>query len=230
MLTQKMRGAPAAVAARQPARRSCIVGLGSGATARLGAPPSDRARRRGRDLTRGRGGLAASSPPRITTRSKDPRTNLIVGDGRSHLLLTNREYNVIISEPSNPWIAGVAALFTREFFSGARDRLAAAASCASGPTPTTSATRICDRSPRPSVGVSPRHACGSSAETMLLFVGSEAPIDARLAGIERNWRRPGVADDLAKVVGARSVFDPVALHGRTGRARLATRRAPATFY
>lgn len=31
---------------------------------------------------------------------------------------------MIISEPSNPWIAGVAALFTREFFEGARNRLA----------------------------------------------------------------------------------------------------------
>jgi spermidine synthase len=44
---------------------------------------------------------------------KDPRTNLIVGDGRSHLLLAERKYDVIISEPSNPWIAGVAALCSR---------------------------------------------------------------------------------------------------------------------
>ena len=54
----------------------------------------------------------------------DPRTRLIVGDGRSHLLLSQRTYDVIISEPSNPWIAGVSALFTREFFLAARDRLA----------------------------------------------------------------------------------------------------------
>jgi spermidine synthase len=54
----------------------------------------------------------------------DPRTNLIVGDGRSHLALTDRKYDVIISEPSNPWIAGVSSLFTREFFENSRDRLA----------------------------------------------------------------------------------------------------------
>lgn len=53
----------------------------------------------------------------------NPRTNLIVGDGRSHLALTDRKYDVIVSEPSNPWIAGVSSLFTREFFSSARDRL-----------------------------------------------------------------------------------------------------------
>ena len=54
----------------------------------------------------------------------DPRTRLIVADGRTHLALTRRRYDVIVSEPSNPWMAGVAALFTREFFEAARARLA----------------------------------------------------------------------------------------------------------
>jgi spermidine synthase len=52
-----------------------------------------------------------------------PGVRLIVGDGRSHLLLTPQRYDVIVSEPSNPWMSGVAALFTREFFEGARSRL-----------------------------------------------------------------------------------------------------------
>lgn len=53
----------------------------------------------------------------------DPRTRLLVGDGRTHLRLGTSQYDVIVSEPSNPWIAGVAALFTREFFAEARARL-----------------------------------------------------------------------------------------------------------
>jgi spermidine synthase len=53
----------------------------------------------------------------------DPRTELIVQDGLAHLQLTNRRYDIIISEPSNPWMAGIAALFTREFFVLARERL-----------------------------------------------------------------------------------------------------------
>ena len=56
--------------------------------------------------------------------STDPRFRLVVGDGRNHLLLSGRPYDVIISEPSNPWMAGVSGLFTREFFELARDRLA----------------------------------------------------------------------------------------------------------
>lgn len=54
---------------------------------------------------------------------EDPRTNLIIQDGRAHMMLTNRRYDVVISEPSNPWMAGLASLFTRDFFEAVRNRL-----------------------------------------------------------------------------------------------------------
>jgi len=53
----------------------------------------------------------------------DPRTRLVLGDGRNVLVHTERSFDVIISEPSNPWIAGVSTLFTREAFAAARRRL-----------------------------------------------------------------------------------------------------------
>lgn len=53
----------------------------------------------------------------------DSRTKMIVQDGRAHLQLTNQQYDVIISEPSNPWMAGLSALFTYDFFSLTKDRL-----------------------------------------------------------------------------------------------------------
>ena len=53
----------------------------------------------------------------------DPRTRLIVQDGRNHLALTHEKYDVIISEPSNPWMAGLANLYSLEFFQLARRRL-----------------------------------------------------------------------------------------------------------
>jgi spermidine synthase len=53
----------------------------------------------------------------------DPRVRLIVNDARGRLLLSGRRYDVIVSEPSNPWLAGSAGLFTREFFDLARTRL-----------------------------------------------------------------------------------------------------------
>jgi spermidine synthase len=55
--------------------------------------------------------------------AKDQRVDLIVGDGRNHLLLSEKRYDVIISEPSNLWIAGMAHLFTRDFYNLALNRL-----------------------------------------------------------------------------------------------------------
>src|SRR5437870_4349247 len=46
----------------------------------------------------------------------DPRTRTLVADGRNFLFTTPDRYDVIISEPSNPWISGLATLFSEEFF------------------------------------------------------------------------------------------------------------------
>ncbi|HKO61839.1 MAG TPA: fused MFS/spermidine synthase [Pyrinomonadaceae bacterium] len=53
----------------------------------------------------------------------DPRLNLIIDDARSYLRVTSNRYDVIVSEPSHPWVPGVANLFTKEFFALGRDRL-----------------------------------------------------------------------------------------------------------
>lgn len=53
----------------------------------------------------------------------DPRFHLIINDGRNHLELGSDFYDVIISEPSNPWQAAMSALFTREYFQLMRDHL-----------------------------------------------------------------------------------------------------------
>lgn len=53
----------------------------------------------------------------------DPRINLLVEDGRNLLLTHSKPYDVIISEPSNPWQAGNANLFTVDFYRLAATRL-----------------------------------------------------------------------------------------------------------
>lgn len=46
----------------------------------------------------------------------DPRVRLLLEDGRTWVETTRERYDVVISQPSNPWMTGVANLFTREFF------------------------------------------------------------------------------------------------------------------
>ncbi len=55
---------------------------------------------------------------------RDPRVRLVIGDGRNFIQAGEKRYDVISSEPSNPWMAGVANLFSREFYRLARERLA----------------------------------------------------------------------------------------------------------
>jgi len=53
----------------------------------------------------------------------DPRFRLIVDDARSYIAHTRQRYDIIISEPSNPWMAGTGALFSSEFYSQAATAL-----------------------------------------------------------------------------------------------------------
>ena len=55
---------------------------------------------------------------------RNPKVRRHLGDGRNFLLGRGGRWDVIVSEPSNPWIAGVASLFTREFYAFARAHLA----------------------------------------------------------------------------------------------------------
>jgi spermidine synthase len=54
---------------------------------------------------------------------QDERVTVVEDDGRLFLASTPEKFDVIISEPSNPWIAGASSLITAEFFELASERL-----------------------------------------------------------------------------------------------------------
>ena len=137
----------------------------------------------------------------------DPRTRLITGDGRSHMFLSSARYDVIVSEPSNPWMAGVAALYTQEFFQAARDRLAPGGIfCQWAHSYDISEVDL--RSIAATFNtVFPAAAMWLVGDGDLLLVGAVDGLEPRIAQIERSWARPGVADDLRSV----SAVEPFAL-------------------
>lgn len=47
---------------------------------------------------------------------EDPRSHLHFEDAKTFFASTGRRYDVIVSEPSNPWVSGVASLFSEEFY------------------------------------------------------------------------------------------------------------------
>jgi spermidine synthase len=53
----------------------------------------------------------------------DPRSKIVIDDAKSYFASEQRHYDLIISEPSNPWVSGVSGLFTSEFYSRIRGYL-----------------------------------------------------------------------------------------------------------
>ncbi|HMD33553.1 MAG TPA: tetratricopeptide repeat protein, partial [Vicinamibacterales bacterium] len=198
MLTQRLLGLlPVLIHGR--ARTVAVIGLGSGVTSGSALVPG----------TAGRVDVIEISPEVVeASRFFDresgavltrPEVRLIVGDGRSHLRLSSQRYDVIVSEPSNPWMAGIASLFTREFFEAARARLEPdGILCQWAHTYDISAADL--RSIVRTFGsVFPDGSMWLVGEGDLLLIGSNgAPIASRLDGVNRA-RDGAVASVLAGV-------------------------------
>ena len=108
-------------------KHALVIGLGTGITAAAAALHDDLS---GLDIIEVSAGvIAASAFFDDDSRGVlfDRRTRLIRADARNQLLANDRLYDVLISEPSNPWITGISNLFTREFFELARSGLPTAA-------------------------------------------------------------------------------------------------------
>lgn len=122
MLTQLMLGHLPAFLHAGP-QRALVIGLGSGVTvAAMSRHPIAEI-----DVVELEPAVVeASSFFSRENRSvlRDPRVRVTIADGRAFLRASPRRYDVISSEPSNPWMAGVANLFSLEFYRLCRERLA----------------------------------------------------------------------------------------------------------
>src|SRR5258708_25280244 len=61
--------------------------------------------------------------PRNSGAFADPRGAIVIDDANGFFSTHARRYDIIVSEPSNPWVSGVASLFTTEFYRRVRPHL-----------------------------------------------------------------------------------------------------------
>lgn len=123
MLTQRLLAHVPFLISEKPSR-ALVIGLGSGVTAAAALthePASVTAVEISPDVVDAARQFFGDANRRVL---ENPKLRLVVGDARQHVIARADRYDVIISEPSNPWMAGVSALFTREFFAAVRSRLA----------------------------------------------------------------------------------------------------------
>ncbi len=120
--TQVMLGLTGAALHPNP-KRACVIGLGTGTTVGwlAGVPGIEHVdcveiEERMQDMAR-------LFTPVNRSAMSNPKVRQVVGDAREFLVTPGESYDLIVSEPSNPYRAGVAALYTREFYRSVRERL-----------------------------------------------------------------------------------------------------------
>lgn len=98
------------------ARTAANIGMGSGLTTHtlLGNPRMDRVDTV--EIEEGMVEAARNFGPRVELAYEDPRSRIFIDDAKTFFSVHNQKYDLIISEPSNPWVSGVAGLFSEEFY------------------------------------------------------------------------------------------------------------------
>jgi predicted membrane-bound spermidine synthase len=104
------------LAYRPDARNAAVIGIGTGLTTHtlLGSVGL-----RSVETIEIEPAMAEASrrfAPRNSNAFADPRSHIVFDDAKTFFSTRNRKYDIIVSEPSNPWVSGVSSLFTSEFY------------------------------------------------------------------------------------------------------------------
>lgn len=144
--------------------------------------------------------------------TKDPRVEIKLTDGRTFLMGSSQKFDVIVNQPSNPWIAGVGNLFSKEFYAACRQRLKPGGiMCQWSHVYSTSADDF-RQIVRTFFSEYP-HGAVFRFRGDLILIGSETPLDFPLERIKEsvNWDT-NLAANLVEI----GIFDPQILLGFYG--------------
>ena len=150
----------------------------------------------------------------------DPRTRVWREDARTILKLDPTRYDIIISEPSNPWVAGIGSVFSREFYELAASRLEPGGIMAQWFHIYEMHDGIVELVIRTFSSVFPHMEIWEMQSSDLVLLGSEQPWESNPDTFARIFTRDGAREDLERI----GLGSPEALLTR----RLASQRtAPA---
>ncbi len=131
---------------------------------------------------------------------RTPRLTVINDDGRNYLAATASRFDVIVSEPSNPWLTGVSDLFTVDHFRIAKRKLKPGGIYCQW-------AQLYEISPENVKTIYRtfaslfRHVVVFSAEDLssdTVLLGSDDPLPLDLARLRRAFAMPGVASELER--------------------------------
>ena len=112
------------LALRPDVRTAAVIGIGTGLTTHTLLQSLEIERVDTVEIEAAMADAARGFMPRNAGAFADPRGTILIDDAKSFFSTRGSRYDVIVSEPSNPWVSGVSSLFTREFYQRIRHHLA----------------------------------------------------------------------------------------------------------
>ena len=111
------------LALKPQAKSAAVIGIGTGLTTHTLLQSLTIERVDTIEIEAAMARAARGFMPRNSGAFADPRGAIRIDDAKTFFSSANRRYDIIVSEPSNPWVSGVSSLFTREFYRRVRDHL-----------------------------------------------------------------------------------------------------------
>ena len=112
------------LALRPGARSAAVIGIGTGLTTHTLLQDLELERVDTVEIEAAMADAARGFLPRNSAAFADPRSSILIDDAKTFFTARRSRYDLIVSEPSNPWVSGVSSLFTREFYRRIRGHLA----------------------------------------------------------------------------------------------------------
>ncbi|MGE4181516.1 MAG: fused MFS/spermidine synthase [Limisphaerales bacterium] len=127
-----------------------------------------------------------------------PKARVVIDDAKSFLATANRRYDVIVTEPSNPWMAGVSGVFSLEYYESCLATLKPGGIIAQW----VQVYETNDEAIRTVLAtfgsVFPHFSVWQTLPGDLLLVGSAQPTAKDLDQIRRRFHQPTVLQDLRR--------------------------------
>lgn len=185
--------------ARPEAESMFILGLGSGITASAGlAHPNLK------EIV-----VAENCKPVVESAAlfgkwnrevlKDPKVKVVFEDARTVLKLGQKNYDVIVCEPSNPWVAGVGSVFSKEFYGLAASHLKPAGVVVQWFHVYEMHDGVVDLVVKTFSSVFPHMEIWDPGEGDFIMIGSQQPWSMSLDNVRKVMDRPLVREDFAKI-------------------------------
>ncbi len=123
---------------------------------------------------------------------ENPKVNIIIQDGRNHLLTTRKQYDVITGEPPPPRTAFTVNLYTRDYYEMAKARLKPGGLMVQWvPLHSQSADEV-DQNFATFLSVFPHTMAWLTVANEIMLVGSDQPIEIDLKKLKERMRDPMV--------------------------------------